>query len=225
MTREEFEVCRNDPYRAFDAAQQKIRELQQRVTVAKNINRTLLADPKYQFGQAVQNFERLKAEHIQLNDAYNDLEAVNESLQEVTEVLRGDKHQLLIELNAVKREIAIQGIENQQLELKARQLRAFTDTIDLKLRSNLLSSTTTKKKLPTSRSTSRTKSSRLRRRVRTCPCKAAASRTCGSISTPRELPKTARSRPSRGKFRARRRKWSSTTRSSGSSSERCLVEF
>ena len=135
MTREEFEVCRNDPYRAFDAAQQKIRELQQRVTVAKNINRTLLADPKYQFGQAVQNFERLKAEHIQLNDAYNDLEAVNESLQEVTEVLRGDKHQLLIELNAVKREIAIQGIENQQLELKARQLRAFTDTIDLKLRS------------------------------------------------------------------------------------------
>lgn len=135
MSKEEFEVSRNDPYRAFDAAQQKIRELQQRVTVSKNINKTLLADPKYQFGQAVQNFEKLKSEHIQLNDAFNDLEAVHETLQEVCEVLRGDKHQLLVELNAVKREITIQRIENEQIDLKQRQLSAFNESLDLKLRS------------------------------------------------------------------------------------------
>lgn len=135
MTKDEFEVCRNDPYRAFDAAQNRIAELQQRVTVQKKLNAALLQDPQYQFGQAVQNFEKLKQEHIQLNDAYNDLEAVNETLQEVVEVLRGDKHQYLVELNSIKRESAIQSIENQQLEFKSRQLRAFNDSLDLKLKS------------------------------------------------------------------------------------------
>ena len=128
-------MCRSDPYRSFDSAQNKIAELQQRVTVSKKLNAALLQDPQYQFGQAVQNFEKLKQEHIQLNDAYNDLEAVNETLQEVVEVLRGDKHQLLIELNAIKREITIQGIENSQLEQKARHVRAFSESLELKLKS------------------------------------------------------------------------------------------
>ena len=135
MSKEEFEVCRSDPYQAFNAAQTKISELHQRVTISKKLNQTLLEDPQYKYGQAVQSFEKLKNEHIQLSDAYHDLEAVNQTLQEVTEVLRGDKHQLLVELNALKREITIQSIENQQMELKARQLRAFNESIDLKLQS------------------------------------------------------------------------------------------
>lgn len=134
MHKEEFEVAKNDPVRAFDSAQTKISELQQRVSVAKKLNAALLQDPQYQFGQAVQSFEKLQREHIQLNDQYNDLEAVNETLQEVLEVLRGDKHQLLVELNAIKREIMIQRIENQQLETKQRQILAFNESIDLKLR-------------------------------------------------------------------------------------------
>ena len=135
MSKEEFEVCRSDPYQAFNAAQAKIAELHQRVTIAKKLNQALLEDPQYKHGQAVQSFERLKQEHIQLNDAYNDLEAVNETLQEVTDVLRGDKHGLLVEINALKREITIQTIENQQIDLKTRQLKAFNDSIDLKLHS------------------------------------------------------------------------------------------
>lgn len=135
MSREEFDVCRNDPYRAFDAAQNKIAELQQRVAVGKKHNAALLQDPQYQYSKAVQSFEKLKTDHIALNDQYNDLEAVNETLQEVIEVLRGDKHQLLVELNAVKRETMIQKIENDQLEQKSRQVVAFNESLDLKLRS------------------------------------------------------------------------------------------
>ena len=134
MTKEEFEVCRVDPYRAFHASQQRIAELQQRVSVAKKLNAALLQDPQYQFGQAVQNFEKLKDDHIQLNDAYNDLEAVHESLQEVAEVLRGDKHKLLSEINGLRREISIQGFQNAELEQRTRQLRAFNDHLDLKIK-------------------------------------------------------------------------------------------
>lgn len=135
MSKDEFDVCKTDPYRAYDIAQAKIAELQQRVTVQKNINAALLQDPQYQYGQAVQQFEKLKKEHIQLNDQYNDMEAVNETLQEVIEVLRGDKHQLLVELNAIKREIMIQRIENSQLDMKHRQIRAYNESLDLTLKS------------------------------------------------------------------------------------------
>jgi hypothetical protein len=135
MNRELFEVCRNDPYHAFDAARAKIAELQQRVAVQRRMNATLLQDPQYQYGRAVRDFEKLKRDHIALNDQYNDLEAVNETLQEVIEVLRGDKHQLLVELSALKRELMIQSIENDLLEQKARQVSAFNENLDLKLAS------------------------------------------------------------------------------------------
>jgi hypothetical protein len=134
MSSAEFEICRDDPYRAFDAAQNRISDLHQRVTVAQKLNESQLQDPQYQYGKAAGNFERLKNDHIRLNDEYNDLEAVNETLQEVIEVLRGDKHQLLVELNAIKRDMTIQSVENDQLEAKSRHVDAYNDSLDLKLR-------------------------------------------------------------------------------------------
>eukprot|EP00759_Apiculatamorpha_spiralis_P000168 PhF_6_TR10035/c1_g1_i1/m.15407 len=135
MTREEFEVCRNDPYRTYDLCQRKVQEMQQQLLMARKLNDAFMQDPQYQYAHAVQNFDHLKNEHIQLNDAYNDLETLNETLQEVIETLRGDKHQLLVELNALKREISIQSIDTAQQALREKQLQAFLESLDMKLSS------------------------------------------------------------------------------------------
>eukprot|EP01059_Diplonema_ambulator_P033633 TRINITY_DN7138_c0_g1_i2.p1 TRINITY_DN7138_c0_g1~~TRINITY_DN7138_c0_g1_i2.p1 ORF type:complete len:1434 (+),score=554.45 TRINITY_DN7138_c0_g1_i2:191-4303(+) len=90
-------------------------------------------DPQYQYAHAVQAFEELRREHLQLNDSYNDLETINETVQEVVEVLRADKHQLLTELNEIKREISIQSIENTKLALKEKEGFAFQEGLEKKL--------------------------------------------------------------------------------------------
>eukprot|EP00760_Papus_ankaliazontas_P028606 PhM_4_TR3799/c0_g1_i2/m.25842 len=135
MTREEFEVCRSDPYRTYELCQRRVQDMQQQLLMARKLNDAFMQDPQYQYAHSVQNFDNLKNEHIQLNDAYNDLETLNETLQEVIEALRGDKHQLLVELNALKREISIQSIDTTQQTLREKQLEGFLTSLDMKLSS------------------------------------------------------------------------------------------
>ena len=135
MANEDFELARNDPERLLELCQQKIQVSQRTLDTTRKLTESLHSDPQYQYAHAVQAFEELRKEHLQLNDSYNDLETINETVQEVVEVLRTDKHQLLAELNALKREISIQSIENTKIALKEKESVAFQEGLDKKLSS------------------------------------------------------------------------------------------
>eukprot|EP00756_Hemistasia_phaeocysticola_P018355 Hpha_TRINITY_DN15587_c1_g8::TRINITY_DN15587_c1_g8_i1::g.108462::m.108462 len=135
MPRDEFDAIKHDPELLYEACHKRLQEYQQTLETTKRLNDALLQDTQYQYAHAVQQFEELRQEHLALNDSYNDLETVNETVQEVVEVLRTDKHQLLVELNGLKREISVTSIENTQLALKEKEALAFQQSLDRKLES------------------------------------------------------------------------------------------
>ena len=133
LNKVEFESAQHDPQRILEMCQQKIQGSQRTLDTTRRVTDSLHQDPQYQYAHAVQSFEDLRKEHLQLNDSYNDLETINETVQEVVEVLRADKHQLLAELNTLKREISIQSIENTKLALKEKETTAFQEGLAKKL--------------------------------------------------------------------------------------------
>ncbi|KAJ9451029.1 FERM domain-containing protein C [Diplonema papillatum] len=135
MSHEDFEAAKHDPERLLELCHLKVQASQRTLDTTRKLTESLHNDPQYQYAQAVQSFEELRKEHLQLNDSYNDLETINETVQEVVEVLRTDKHQLLAELNALKREISIQSIENTKLALKEKEAVAFQEGLSKKLTS------------------------------------------------------------------------------------------
>eukprot|EP01063_Lacrimia_lanifica_P004142 TRINITY_DN12312_c0_g1_i2.p1 TRINITY_DN12312_c0_g1~~TRINITY_DN12312_c0_g1_i2.p1 ORF type:complete len:1436 (+),score=672.00 TRINITY_DN12312_c0_g1_i2:167-4474(+) len=135
LDKTEFDLTKHDPERLFDLCQRKVRDSQRTLDTTRKLTESLHNDPQYQYANAVQAFEELRKEHLQLNDSYNDLETINETIQEVVEVLRTDKHQLLAELNTLKRDISIQSIENTKLALKEKESAAFHEGLQKKLES------------------------------------------------------------------------------------------
>eukprot|EP01064_Diplonema_japonicum_P001275 TRINITY_DN10800_c0_g1_i2.p1 TRINITY_DN10800_c0_g1~~TRINITY_DN10800_c0_g1_i2.p1 ORF type:complete len:1168 (+),score=345.06 TRINITY_DN10800_c0_g1_i2:2174-5677(+) len=133
MPRDAFESAKGDPEKLLELCHQKIQTSQRTLDTTRKMTEALHQDPQYQYAHAVQQFEELRKEHLQLNDSYNDLETINETVQEVVEVLRADKHQLLTELNEIKREISIQSIENTKLALKEKEAIAFQEGLTKKL--------------------------------------------------------------------------------------------
>ena len=133
LNKDEFDAVKHDPQRILELCHQKVQGAQRTLDTSRRLTDSLHHDPQYQYAQAVQSFEDLRKEHLQLNDSYNDLETINETVQEVVEVLRADKHQLLAELNGLKREISIQSIENTKLALKEKEGTAFQEGLAKKL--------------------------------------------------------------------------------------------